>query len=156
MAKRRIKTSYGCMIVDDEHKSFLENKGVEGILESGQFPCVRSAEGSASMAGKGSRLRETINKIKSEPINIARGHRTMEQQNRKYGKLFEENSKITKRVRRDSRMAPKGSERFELVGQIPREALLEEARKSGVSVAKLVEDTDRMSHIAKKSGYLNT
>lgn len=156
MAKKKIKTSYGFMLVDDEQKAPLEKGGVESVIASGRFPCVSSREGPAAFSKKGRRLKETIDKIKQEPVNIARGKRTAAQQERKYGKVFEHNSKMSAAARRRGKLEQTGNGRIELVGQIPREALLEEARSTGEKVSSIVEDPGHLNHIAKKKGFLKT
>ena len=155
--KRRIKKSWGWLVVDESHDESAADEGIKGIITSGCFPSVRSGDGVASMNSKGRRLKETLAKVRVAPINLARGHRTVSQQDRAYGKVFEENSRIVKQSKREKKVQKKSENgRFDLVGQIPREALLEAARETGRSVSEIFEDPDHVKSIAKRKGYLNS
>lgn len=118
-----------------------------------RFPAIR--DGGVNVDSSRRRLRETIDDLKDQPINCARGIRTPQQQQKVYGRMFEHNTKVINQTRRGARTYNNvDQERCELVGQIPREAMLEEARATGKSASDIAKDPEHMSHIAKKAGHL--
>lgn len=151
MGKKKIRKPWGWLVVDEDH---VETEGkLAEVLASRKFPLSRVAGSHPdTLAGRVKKWKEDL---KAAPPNLARGLRTREQQDKVYGKVFEHNSLAQKRSRRRQSIEKKGEARMEFVGQIPREALMEESQAAGKPVSDIVKDSDHLNHIAEKKGYLH-
>lgn len=102
------------------------------------------------------RSMERLEQEAAGPVNIARGVRTPGQQRKVYDKVFAHNQEMAQRgktVRKTRGSKDSGMGRFELAGQVPREAFLEEVRTSGKGAQEILMDPDAMDSLAKKSGW---
>lgn len=106
---------------------------------------------------KAHRAMETLEEVAAGPVNCARGIRTPEQQRKVYDKVFKHNHAAA--VERKSITRTGGTRdakdigRFELAGQLPREAFLEEVRTSGRKAQDVLADTETMGKLAKDHGW---
>ncbi len=103
------------------------------------------------------RAMEHLEDVASGPVNAARGVRTHSQQQARYNKIFKHNRenalKVSEITRSSGHKDADGIGRFQMVGQISKEALVEESRRSGRSQSEIMGDVDTMDNLAKKTGW---